>query len=124
MVARGFWNQVLMTIHRNAAPLDCETLPRRGGAVTFPHLKKAPRSTAEDMSEKLAGLRPGPVSGRMQEDGMREGKGESAHLAHHRCHRGTAVRIRKQSTRGIDSAGYLFARLSLGPLFSSDSAAS
>lgn len=68
-----------MTIHRNAASLDCEALPCRGGAVTFPHLKKAPRSTAEDTSEKLAGLRPRLVSGHMQEDGMREGKARIWH---------------------------------------------
>lgn len=55
---------------------------------------------------------------------MCEGKGERAHLAHHRCHRGTELRIRKPSVRGIDSGGYLFARLTLGPLFSSDRAAS
>lgn len=54
MVARGFCNEGLMTIHKSAAPLDWEALPRRGGAVTFPHLKKAPRSTVEDTSEKLA----------------------------------------------------------------------
>lgn len=45
---------------------------------------------------------------------MCEGKGERAHLAHHRCHRGTELRIRKPSVRGIDSGGYLFARLTFG----------
>lgn len=124
MVARGFCNEGLMTIHKRAAPLEWEALPRRGGAVTFPHLKKAPRSTAEDTSEKLAGTPPRACL-RSHAGGwdVCEGKRGSVHLAHRRCHRGTGAPIRKPSVRGIDSGRYLFARLTLGPLFSSDRAA-
>lgn len=97
-----------MTIH-DGDPVDWEALPRRGGAVTSPRLRKAPRSTAEDMSEKLAGIRPrarlrSHAGGRGGEGGGGRTSGTLSPPP------GTTLRIRKLGVCGIDSGGYLFVR--------------
>lgn len=89
-------------------------MPWRVGPVSFPHLKKAPRSTVEDASEKLPRIPPWAC--------LRSHPGEgdwgSAHLAHYRCHQGTAQPMRRQCC-GTDSSGYLSHHSAVRALFSS-----